>query len=81
MREQVFIKLYLDEDVSVLLASLIRARGFEAVTTLEAGNLGASDEASSNLPLQTPQSLLHTIELILKCLLRNIFLKRKITAE
>lgn len=32
-----FIALYLDEDVDVLLADLVRARGFAATTTQEAG--------------------------------------------
>jgi len=41
---RLFAALYLDEDVSVLLAALLRSRGFEAVTTLEAGNTAASDE-------------------------------------
>ena len=40
---QLFIELYLDEDVSVLVADLLRARGFVAATTQEAGNLGWSD--------------------------------------
>lgn len=40
---QLFIELYLDEDVSVMVAALLRARGFRATTTLQAGNLGASD--------------------------------------
>ena len=38
-----FIEVYLDEDVSVLVAELLRARGFVAVTTQQAGNLGSSD--------------------------------------
>jgi predicted nuclease of predicted toxin-antitoxin system len=38
-----FIELYLDEDVSVLVADLVRARGFTAITTREAGHLHASD--------------------------------------
>ena len=42
---QLFISLYLDEDVDVLLAELIRARGFSVTTTRDAGNLHASDEA------------------------------------
>lgn len=41
---RLFAGLYLDEDVSVLLAALLRPRGFEAVTTQEAGNIAASDE-------------------------------------
>jgi hypothetical protein len=40
---EIFIDLYHDEDVSVLIAELIKARGFSVVTTLEAGNLGKSD--------------------------------------
>ncbi len=38
-----FIELYLDEDVNVLIAELVRARGFTAVTTVEAGRRGHSD--------------------------------------
>ena len=40
---RLFIELYLDEDVSVLIAHLLRVRGFVIVTTQEAGKLGASD--------------------------------------
>jgi hypothetical protein len=38
-----FIELYLDEDVDVLVASLLRGRGFQAATAHEAGRLGRSD--------------------------------------
>jgi len=40
---RLFIELYLDEDVDVLIAQLIRARGFVVVTTQEAGQLHNSD--------------------------------------
>lgn len=40
-----FIELYLDEDVDVLLAELLRARGFKVTTTQESRQLGATDEA------------------------------------
>src|SRR2546427_12525519 len=40
---RLFIEFYLDEDVSVLVADLLRARGFVVSTTLEAGNLGCED--------------------------------------
>jgi hypothetical protein len=40
---RLFIDIYLDEDVYVLVADLFRARGFIAVTTRDAGNLGTSD--------------------------------------
>lgn len=40
---RLFIELYLDEDVSVLVAQLIRARGFVAATAHGEGRLGRSD--------------------------------------
>jgi len=40
---RLFIELYLDEDVSVVAADLLRARGFSATTTQEAGQIGKSD--------------------------------------
>lgn len=41
---RLFIELYLDEDVSVLVAELLRARGFSARTTQEAGRKNAGDD-------------------------------------
>ena len=38
-----FVRLYLDEDVSALLAKLIRSRAFEAITTQDAGRNGPTD--------------------------------------
>lgn len=35
--------LYLDEDVSVVAGAVLRARGFEVVTTRDAGHLRKSD--------------------------------------
>jgi hypothetical protein len=40
---ELFIALYLDEDVDVLIANLLRARGFMATTTHEAGQLHNND--------------------------------------
>ncbi len=39
----VFIRLYLDEDVNVLVADLLNARGFDALSVRDAGRLQASD--------------------------------------
>ena len=41
---RLFIELYLDEDVDVFIADLVRARGFKAITTQEAGQIGKGDE-------------------------------------
>lgn len=40
---QLFIELYLDEDVDVLIAELLRVRGFTALTTRDAGQRQNSD--------------------------------------
>jgi predicted nuclease of predicted toxin-antitoxin system len=40
---RLFIELYLDEDVDVLIAQLLRARGFVVVTTQETGQLRNND--------------------------------------
>jgi hypothetical protein len=50
---QLFIDLYLDEDVDVLLADLMRARGFRVTTTQAAGQVGKTDE--SQLAFATSQ--------------------------
>lgn len=42
---RLFAEVYLDEDVSVLVASLLLARGIKAVTTRDAGQLGQSDRS------------------------------------
>jgi hypothetical protein len=41
---RLFIELFLDEDVDVLIADLVRARGFKATTTQEAGRKGTDDD-------------------------------------
>jgi hypothetical protein len=41
---RLFIALYLDEDVDVLVAELIRAYGFDVLTTRDAGLLGEDDD-------------------------------------
>ena len=38
------LRVYLDEDVDVLLARLLGARGFDCVTASELGHLGWTDE-------------------------------------
>ena len=40
---RIFVELYLDEDVDVLVADLLRARGYSVTTTRDAGQLGNTD--------------------------------------
>ena len=51
----IFIELYLDEDVDVLLADLARARGFFVTTTVEAGRRGTGD--AEQLPYATSRQI------------------------
>lgn len=39
----IFIRLYLDEDVNVLVADLLKARGFDVITARDAETLHSSD--------------------------------------
>ena len=55
---RLFIELFLDEDVDVLVARLVRARGFRATTTQEAGQLGKSDAEQLAYAVQHGQTLL-----------------------
>ncbi len=40
---ELFIKFYLDEDVGVFIAELVRAENFQAITTNEVGCKGEPD--------------------------------------
>lgn len=40
---RLFVSLYMDEDVSVLVGTLLRSRGYEVLTTQAAGNVARSD--------------------------------------
>lgn len=55
---RLFIELYLDEDVSVLVAGLLRARGFAVQTTREAGRASATDEEQLSYAASTGRALL-----------------------
>ncbi len=55
---RVFIELYLDEDVSVLVAELLRTRGFSAVTTRDAGQLHKSDDAQLDYAISQEMTFL-----------------------
>ena len=40
---KIFIEIYLDENVHVLIAKIVQAHGFKAVTTQDVGRKGVSD--------------------------------------
>lgn len=54
---RLFICLYMDEDVDVLVADILRGRGFDVLTTREAGQLGQHDEAQLHYAIQQQRAL------------------------
>ena len=52
-----FIRLYLDEDVNVLVADLLNARGFDALSVRDAGQLRASDADQLSYAVQHKRAL------------------------
>ena len=52
------IKLYLDENVNIALASALRRRGFDVVTARERGTLGADDREQIALAASEGRTIL-----------------------
>ena len=55
---RLFIELYLDEDVSVMVAELLRARGFDARTTQEAARTATTDDEQLKYAVSQRRALL-----------------------
>lgn len=55
---RLFARVYLDEDVDVLIAELLRARGFSAVTTQEAECTGQTDREQLAYAVEHERALL-----------------------
>lgn len=55
---RLFIELYLDEDVSALVATLLRNRGFVAATARDEGQLGRDDSAQLAYAVERESALL-----------------------
>jgi hypothetical protein len=64
MNEPFFIELYLDEDVDVLVADLIKARGFSATTTRDASQLQQTDAAQLAYAVSQHKTLRNQIRYI-----------------
>lgn len=51
-------RLYLDEDVSVVVAAILQARGFDIVTARDTGQLGWSDHQQLGFGAEHRRALL-----------------------
>lgn len=54
----IFAALYIDEDISALVAVLLRARGLDVLTTQESGFMGRSDSEQLAHPVSVERCLL-----------------------
>jgi predicted nuclease of predicted toxin-antitoxin system len=55
---KLFIELYLDEDVDILVAELLKKRGYSVLTAREAGTLGQEDREQLAFAVQEQRALL-----------------------
>lgn len=55
---RLFVDLYLDEDVDVLVAQLVKARGFSSLTCRDAGQLRVADAALLAYAVEQKKTLL-----------------------
>lgn len=55
---KLFVSIYLDEDVNVLLAEMLRNRGYDAVSTTETGMKGSSDRAQFEYAIENERAIL-----------------------
>lgn len=55
---RIFVALYLDEDVDVLIAELLRSYGFDAITVREANQLHLSDREQLEYAISQERALL-----------------------
>ena len=74
---KLFIELYLDEDVNVVHSELLRARGFRATTTQEAGQLGTSDAEQLAFAARQGKTILTHNRVDFEVLARSYFEAKK----
>jgi hypothetical protein len=75
--KQLFIDLYLDEDVDVVLSRLVRARGFRVTTTQEAGHVGNTDAEQLGLATDQGKTILTHNRVDFEALARRYFEDKK----
>lgn len=72
-----FVKTYLDENISVIVAEILRSRGFQAITTQEVGNKGLSDGSQLEFASQQKMAILTHDRVDFEDLAKNYFARGK----
>lgn len=73
----IFIHVYLDEDVDVLVASLLHSRGFDATTAQQVGQLGKSDAEQLEYAVSQKKAILTHNRIDFEHLAREYFEQEK----
>ena len=68
-----FIRLYLDEDVNVLVSDLLKARGFDALTVRDARQLQLSDNQQLEYAISQQRALVTHNRGDFEALVQNYF--------
>ncbi|HEY9752007.1 MAG TPA: DUF5615 family PIN-like protein [Coleofasciculaceae cyanobacterium] len=74
----IFIHVYLDEDVDVLVASLLRSRGSESTTAHQARQLGRSDAEQLKYAVSQSAAILTHNRIDFENLARKYFEQKKL---
>jgi predicted nuclease of predicted toxin-antitoxin system len=74
---QLLIDLYLDEDVNVLIADLVRARGFRVMTTRAARQVGTTDANQSAFATSQGKAILTHNRVDFEALAQRYFEEKK----
>jgi len=72
-----FVSVYLDENISVVVADLIRSRGFEALTARDAGNIGWTDDQQLQFATKNEMAILTHDRLDFEELAKEYFMEGK----
>ena len=75
---RLFIDLYFDEDVNVLIAHLVRARGFRVTTTQAAGQIGTTDASQLAFATSQGKAILTHNRVHFEALAQNYFDEKKL---
>jgi predicted nuclease of predicted toxin-antitoxin system len=77
MNDSIFIQLYLDEDVDILVGTLLEARGFTVITTRDAGQISKSDDEQLAYAIAENKTLLTHNRVDFEALAKTYFAEGK----
>ena len=74
---QLFINTFLDEDVNILVAEIVRSRGFSIITTSKVKRKGKSDDEQLEFAVENEYTILTHNRIDFESLAQNYFALNK----